>query len=477
MRLISFVVGVLACVLMVDARAESIKSVLNEQTAVSLTVYNSDVALVKDTRRLSLPVGSGELRFMDVASAIIPETVLVKSLLDPAKFMIQEQNYEYDLINRKKLLDKYVGMKVKIVPFDQSQEKKAPVEATLISNNDGEVYDINGEIFLGHPGVTVLPGIPENLIAKPTLTWMYANDTSGPQDIEVAYMTNKINWRADYVLSLDDADKAGDLSGWVTLDNRSGATYKNAQLKLVAGKVNRVEAVSTGMELGRADGMTMNKMSAAPQFKEEAFFEYHLYDLQRRTTIKDNQTKQVSLLEAKGVPVRKEFVVDDAQDWWFWQGYNDNADKKPVKVMVVFKNDAASHLGMPLPAGIIRLYKKDSSGGAQFIGENRIDHTPKDEEVRIKVGEAFDVVSERKQTNFQRLGERVCETSWEITLRNHKKEAVTVIVIEPVAGFSEWKIVDSSLPFTKVDAGHIRFDVPVAKDGEVVLRYQARITN
>ncbi len=469
------VLAVLLLALAVDARAQAVKTAGDDQTSVSVTVYNSNIGVIKDTRRLSLPVGSGELRFMDVASGIIPETVLVRSLTQPEKFQVQEQNYEYDLIDRKKLLDKYVGMKVKIVPFDQSEEKRVPVEATLVANNNGEVYDINGEIFLGHPGVTVLPSIPENLIAKPTLTWMYANENEGGQDIEVAYMTNNINWRADYVLSLDKADKAGDLSGWVTLDNKSGATYKNAQLKLVAGKVNRAE--ENNRRGGRRNDMVMmESMSEGSAFKEEAFFEYHLYDLQRKTTVKDNQTKQVSLLEASAVPLRKEFVIDDAEAWWFYQGYNERQQKKPVKVMVIFRNDAASHLGMPLPAGIIRLYKQDSSGGAQFIGEDNIDHTPKDEEVR-KVGEAFDVVSERKQTDFRRLGDRVYEAAWEIKLRNHKKEDITVQVIEPIAGFSEWQILQSSFPYTKIDAAHVRFDVPVAKDGEAVLSYTYQVTN
>ena len=305
---------------------------------------------------------------------------------------------------------------------------------------------------------------------------MYANENEGGQDIEVAYMTNNINWRADYVLLLDETDKAGDLSGWITLDNKSGATYKNARLKLVAGNVSRVRQNNREYVDELKSAVTAKGISAGSQFQEEAFFEYHLYDLQRKTTVKDNQTKQVSLLEASGVPLRKEFVIDGVADWWFCRQYGESEQEKPVKVMVIFKNNTASRLGMPLPAGIIRLYKQDSSGGAQFIGENNIKHTPKDEDVRIRVGEAFDVVSERKQTNFQRIGNMVYEATLEIKVRNHKEEDITVQVIEPIARFSKWQILQSSIPYTKIDSENIRFDVPVAKNGEAVLTYTYQIT-
>lgn len=454
---------------------EIVKSSGADQSAVSLTVYNSNVGLVREVRRLTLPSGTGELRFMDVPSGIIPETVLAHSLTSADSFKVLEQNYEYDLINRRRLLDKYVGRRLKIVPFDQAQGKGDPVAATLISNNDGEIYDINGEIFLGHPGVAVLPDIPDNLIAKPTLMWLFANETREPQDIEVAYMTNNITWRADYVLSLDKEDRLGDLAGWVTINNQSGAAYTDARLKLVAGTLNRVqENPRSNMEKMRA--VAFDAELAGSGFQEESFFEYHLYDLQRKTTVKDRQIKQISLLEGKGVPLRKEFIIDNAQSWWFWQAYSEQEENKPVKVVVSFRNSAADRLGMPLPEGIIRLYKQDSAGGAQFVGEDRIKHTPKDEEVRIKVGEAFDVVSQRRQVNFQRISNRTIETSWEIRIRNHKKEDIVVQVIEPIAGYADWQIPQAAYPYTKVNAANIRFEVPVSRDGEAILTYTAQVT-
>jgi hypothetical protein len=402
------------------AQAASV-STIDDQRDVKVTVYNQNIGLVKDTRKLTLPTGQDELRFMDVAALIKPETVHVKSLTAADKFSVLEQNYEYDLINREKLLDKYVGQKVKLLNFNMYQDKKETAEATLISNNAGQVYQINDEIYLGYPGEVVLPKLPENLIAKPTLTWMYDNTQAGSQDIEVSYITEGINWKADYVLVVNKDDNLGDLSGWVTLTNQSGTTYKDAGLKLVAGKVNVASPQNLYRSKMMVDEMALAS-AAAPQFVEQGMFEYHLYDLQRKTTIKENQTKQVSLLEAKGASLVKEYVVDSQGGWWYTQFVNPEQLKRPVNVIMKVKNSEANHLGMPLPAGTVRLYKEDAAGSLQFIGEDVIDHTPKDEELKLKVGEAFDIVTERKQTAFQQYADRVYESEWEITLRNHKKE-------------------------------------------------------
>ena len=455
------------------AQAASV-STLEDQTGVKVTVYNQNIGLVKDTRKLTLPSGQDELRFMDVAALIKPETVHVKSLTAPERFSVLEQNYEYDLINRQKLLDKYVGQKVKLLHFNEYQDKTDTTEATLISNNDGQVYQINDEIYLGHPGEVILPKLPENLIAKPTLTWLYDNGQAGAQDIEVSYITEGINWKADYVLVVNKDDTLGDLSGWVTLTNQSGTTYKDASLKLVAGKVN----VTSRQDFNR-NGMVVEEMAlaraAAPQFTEQGMFEYHLYDLQRKTTIKENQTKQISLLEAKGATLVKEFLLTGQGSWWYTRYVDPSQTKQPVNVVMKVKNSEANHLGMPLPAGTVRLYKEDAAGSLQFIGEDVIDHTPKDEELKLKVGEAFDIVAERKQTSFQQLAGNIYESEWEITLRNHKTEDVTVAVVEPLMGFSNWEVLTSSLSYEKVDASTIRFSVPVPKDGEVKLTYKVRL--
>ncbi len=444
------------------------KSTIDDQVAVEVTVYNNNLGLIKDTRNVELPLGEGELRFMDVASHIMPVTVHAKSLNYPDDFSVLEQNYEYDLMNANKLLDKYVGKKIKIIVWNEFQDRKEVVEATLLSNNNGQIYKINDEIFLGHPGIKVLPELPENLIARPTLTWAYDNKSKAGHDLEVSYLTNNISWKADYVVALNKDDTSADISGWVTLDNKSGATYKNASLKLIAGDVHRaIEEYEDRVYM-----LKQMERAAAPQFEEKAFFEYHIYDLQRITTIKDKQTKQISLLEANDAKVQKELLVYGIKSY-FTSLYRGQTPKQTVNVYVKFKNTKDNNLGMPLPAGIMRLYKRDDEESLQFIGEDRIDHTPKDEEVRLKIGEAFDVVVERIQTDYKQITTRLHETEWEITLRNHKEEDVMVGIVEPLYG--NWTVISNSHPYEKVDAFTIRFDIEVPKDKEIKVKYRVRV--
>lgn len=445
------------------------KSTIDDQVNVEVTVYNNNLGLIKDTRKVELPPGEGELRFMDVASHIMPVTVHAKSLNFPDDFSILEQNYEYDLMSADKLLDKYVGKKIKIIVWNEFQDRKETVEATLLSNNKGQIYKIKDEIFLGHPGIKVLPEIPENLIAKPTLTWQYSNESKKPHNLEVSYLTTNISWKADYVVVLNKDDTFADISGWVTLDNKSGATYKNANLKLIAGDVHRAEEEFEDRGLYK-----MERMSAAraPQFEEKAFFEYHIYDLQRKTTIKDKQTKQVRLLEASGAKIEKELLVYGVKSY-FTRLYRVRNPKQTIKVYVKFKNSKDNNLGIPLPAGIMRMYKKDEEGSLQFIGEDKIEHTPKDEEIELEVGEAFDVVAERTQTDYKQITTRLHESEWEITLRNHKDEDTIVGIIEPLYG--NWSVIDNSHPYKKLDAFTIRFDVNVPEDKEVKVKYRIRV--
>ncbi|MBW1720206.1 MAG: DUF4139 domain-containing protein [Deltaproteobacteria bacterium] len=445
------------------------KSTVDDQVAVQVTVYNSNLGLIKDTRKIALPLGEGELRFMDVASHIMPVTVHAKSLNRPDDFSVLEQNYEYDLMNADKLLDKYVGKKIKLMNWNEFQDREEVVEATLLSNNKGQIYKINDEIYLGHPGYKVLPEIPENLIAKPTLTWLYNNKSKNTHELEVSYLTKNINWKADYIVVLNKDDTSADISGWVSLDNRSGATYKNATLKLVAGEVHRVKEER---HEDRVYAMAARDKAGVQQFEEKPFFEYHIYDLQRKTTIKDNQTKQVSLFEAIGARTQKELLVYGMKGY-FTRRYRDQDPKQQVNVYVKFKNSQDNSLGMPLPAGIMRLYKQDIDKSLQFIGEDKIEHTPKDEEVRLKVGETFDVVAERIQTDYRQITTRLHESEWEITLKNHKEEDITVGIVEPL--FGNWEVISNNYPYKKVDAFTIRFDVTVPNDGEVKVKYRVKV--
>jgi hypothetical protein len=445
------------------------KSTAEEQIGMEVTVYNNSLGLVKDTRKVTLPKGRGELQFMDVASSIMPVTVQAKSVNKPDAFTVLEQNYEYDLIDQKKLLDKYVGKKVKLVNVNQYKDRTSVVDAVLLSNNQGPVYVIDGEIHLGYQGYPVLPKLPADLIAKPTLTWLYDNAADKPLDLEVSYLTNNLNWKADYVVLVNADDTAADVSGWVTLDNKSGASYKDARLKLVAGDVNRVED-PRAREIQYLGSYSM-KAKEQP-FVEKAFFEYHIYDLQRKTTLKNNQTKQVSLLEAYGAGIKKELLVYGIKTYHTRQ-FTETQPKQPVNVYVTFKNSKDSKLGMPLPAGIMRLYKQDTDGSRQFIGEDRILHIPKDEDVRLKVGQAFDVVAERKQIDYRQLTTLMHETEWEVTIRNHKDQDVTAGVIEPLP--RTWEVIAKTHEFKKLDASTIRFDVTVPKDKEVKVTYRIRV--
>src|SRR3984893_15579880 len=445
-----------------------------DRQSVNITVYNSNLGLVRETRRLTLPPGRIALRFADVTAQIRPETVHLASLTAPASLRILEQNYQYDLLNPAKLLDKFVGREITLVlrRYQNNTETFEPVQATLLSNNGGQVWRINGQIVINPTNITEMrfPDLPKNLVATPTLVWDLENRESGSQNIEASYLTAGMNWKADYVLLVNADDTKGDLQGWVTLTNASGATFEDARLQLVAGDVNRV---SEQRNYARAGAMARKEMASDSNFKEQGFFEYHMYTLQRPTSIRDNETKQVSLLEAAGFDVKKEFVLNGQH--YYYTNYNNPGQpiKEKVGVYVQFRNAQQNKLGMPLPAGTIRLYKKDDKGNRQFIGEDKIDHTPKDEEVRVNVGDAFDIVAERKQTDSKVIARNVYEYAYEIKIRNNKDGPITVVVNEPIGG--DWEMLSSTFEAQKTAAFAAQFNAPVAKDGEATLSYRVRV--
>src|SRR5438876_5966761 len=459
----------------VAAQTSEQTTTARDRQSVNITVYNSNLGLVRETRRLTLPNGQIALRFADVTAQIRPETVHLASLTAPASLRILEQNYQYDLLNPAKLLDKFVGKEITLVlrHYQNNTESFEPVQATLMSNNGGQVWRINGQIVINPSNIAEMrfPDLPKNLVATPTLVWDVENRETGAQTVEASYLTGGMNWRADYVLLVNADDTKGDLQGWVTLTNQSGATFEDARLQLVAGDVNRV---SSEREFALAGVMAKRADMNESQFQEQGFFEYHLYTLQRPATIRDNETKQVSLLEAAGFNVKKEFVLNGQH--YYYAGYNSPGQpiKEKVGVYIQFRNAQLNKLGMPLPAGTIRLYKKDDKGNQQFIGEDRIDHTPKDEDVRVKVGDAFDVVAERKQTDYKVIASgHVYEYAYEIKIRNHKDSPVTIVVNEPIGG--DWEMVASTFEAKKTAAFAAQFNVPVAKDGEATLSYRVRV--
>jgi hypothetical protein len=446
--------------------AAPLVSTLKDQEGVSLTIYNSNVGLVKDIRFIDLKPGISELKFMDVAAKIDPTTVHVKSLIDESSLNVLEQNFEYDLLSPQKLLEKFVGQKVQLAtPHPETKEEEI-VDAVLLSTQGGNIFQIGDKISIGHPGRILLSGIPENLIAQPTLVWLLENRISKSQKVEASYLTSGITWRADYVVVLNPPDTSAGLTGWVTIDNKSGTSYPNALLKLVAGDINRIQPEV------RKDRMAARAatMEAAPQFKEEAFFEYHLYTLNRKTTVKDNQTKQMVLLDADQVPVKKLFVFSGSPQYYYYR--YDQRGKQKVGVFLELENRERNNLGMPLPKGIVRVYKEDKDGSLQFVGEDQIDHTPKDEKFKLKIGEAFDVIGERVQTDYRQISPNLYEVGFDVSVRNHKQENINVFVEEPVPG--DWEMLSNTHPFDKLSAHLIRFNVPVAKDQEVKVRYRIR---
>jgi hypothetical protein len=446
---------------------------LNDQSDLNVTVYNSNIALVRDVRNLTLPTGTFRLKFMDIAATVNPATVHFRSLTDPEKLGVIEQNYEYDLLEPAKLLHKYVGKEVTLVRSyqDNGTTKHEEIKATLLSDNNGQVWRIGNDIVTGTYAESYrFPEVPANLYDRPTLLMSLENSGPRKQQIEASYLAGNLSWNSDYVLTVSRDDKAADLDGWVTLINNSGTAFHNARLQLVAGDLNRVA------ERGRNEMMDARVMTksavAAPQFQQENFSEYHLYTLGRRTSVEDKETKQISLLEGTGVPVEKIFVVN-GQNYYYRSALAPGQPQKdPVMVYYKFKNEEKSGLGMPLPAGNVRVYQKDSKGGILFVGEDHIDHTPKDENITVHIGNAFDVIAERKQTDFKKIDTHVWEMEYEITLRNHKDSPIVVQVNEPIGG--DWEMLNTTYKYSKTAAFAAQFQVPVEKNGTSVLRYRVR---
>ena len=462
------------------AAPDELQTTQKDQRALAVTIYNSDLALVKDQRMVSLPKGDARLAFQEVSQMIRPETALLRDLTESRGYWVAEQNFDFDLLTPEKLLEKYVGRQVTIVHQrpnpDGAGVKEVREQATVLSVNGGVVLQYPDRIETGVDGRIVYSDVPANLRARPTLVVSLHSPAEKAQTLELSYLTGGLSWKADYVANLSNDEKSLDLNGWVTLTNQSGIAYPNATLQLVAGDVNRIQpAMQREMMMDKAMGTV--EAGVAPRMAEQSLFEYHLYTLDRPTTIAANQTKQVALLSASSVPVTKELVLEGAP-YYYQSSYGDLGDKLKVGVFVSFDNREANHLGIPLPKGIMRVYKQDAEGRAQFVGEDEIDHTPKNENVRLKLGESFDVTGHRKQTDFKSLGrdERhrsVFESAFEIKLKNAKKDAATVIVREPMPG--DWEMVSSSLPYTKPASGTAEFKVPVPAEGETVLTYRVRV--
>ncbi len=464
-----------------NVQMDESRSTLNDQQSVAVTIYNGDLALVKDTRKVTLKTGLNALALRDVSAQIRPETVLLRSINAPSSLILLEQNFDFDLLTPEKLLEKYVGKTVGLVKTHPTTGVETTEQATVLSANNGVVLKIGnrietGQFFTNERSTRIVyDNVPANLRDRPTLVTQINNKGAAEQTVELSYLTGGLGWKADYVAELNDKENQLDLSGWVTLTNTSGASYKNAKLQLVAGDFNRVQQQMRPTMMRK--GMEMDAMAASAPMAEEGLLEYHLYTLDRPTNIMESQTKQVALLSASGIPARKELVLKGAE--YYYQGqYGEIGTKLKVGVFIEFDNKEASKLGMPLPKGILRVYKKDSKGNAQFVGEDNIDHTPKNETVRLKLGDAFDVTADKKQTDFKVLpnpqkNHSAFESAYELVLKNAKKEKVTVTVQEPISG--DWTIVSESHPHSKANSHLAVWKIDIPAEGSATLTYRAQV--
>lgn len=458
------------------AAAPERPSTLADQQSVAVTIYNENLALIKDTRRISFDRGENRLALREVSGQMRPETALLRSLSNPGSLAFLEQNFDFDLLTPQKLLEKYVGRDVRIVRTNPKTGVETTETATVLAANGGVVLKMGDRIETGLPGRIVYDGVPANLRDRPTLVTQLESSRAGSQNVELSYLTGGLAWKADYVAELSAKDDAIDVNGWVTLTNRSGTTYPNARLQLVAGDVNRVR---DEMRFAAKSAGNMAAEARAPRadMREESLFEYHLYTLQRPTTIADNQTKQVALLGAQAVPVKKELLLQGT-DYYYRSSVGNIGQKIKIGVFVSFDNKEAAHLGMPMPKGVVRVYKKDAAGNAQFVGEDAIDHTPKNETVRLKLGEAFDVTADKKQSDFKRRDapnpwHYSYESAYEIVLKNAKKERVTVVVREPVPG--DWTMLEQSHKHSKTAAHTAEWKIDVPPEGSATLKYRVLV--
>jgi hypothetical protein len=446
--------------------AGEIASGVADREATAITVYNDDLALIKERRRVRLPAGVSRLSWRDVSAQMRPETALLKAASGGAIDLV-EQNFDFDLLTPQKLLEKYVGRQVTVLRSHPTTGEDRAEKATVLAANNGTVLRFADRIETGVPGRLVFDGVPANLRDRPTLS-MLLEAAGGAQSLELSYLSGGLSWKADYVANLFADNRHMDLAGWVTLTNRSGASYENALLQLVAGTVNRARSPAPAYEL------MARAVAPAPQggrMAQEALMDYHLYSFERPTTIADNQTKQLALLTATAIPVQRQYVLAGSE-YYYRDRYGQVGQKLKPAVFVEFENKGGG-LGKPLPGGVVRAYAKDGKGAAQFVGEDRIEHTAKNEKVKLKLGEAFDITAERKQTSYRRLGDSTAESAYRIDLRNAKDEPVTVHVQEPMPG--DWEIVQESLKSVKESSRTAAWDIAIPAGGTAVLEYAARV--
>jgi hypothetical protein len=444
-----------------------IKSTAQDRQSLQLVIYNQNFALVQEVRQVELPEGKCKLYLEDIPSKIEPETVIGKSLFAEQSLRILSQKYLYDLITPQNLLKSYIGKQIKLFFENPFTGRKEVVNALLLAyTKNGPICEINGKVYLRCPGEIILPSLPKGLFPSPTLLWQLDNLIKGKHLIQLTYLTQDINWQADYVLILTQRDQ-GDLTGWVRINNQSGVDYSQARISLLAGELHKTSSVRKGYR-----SKFIAQESLSPQVKETPFFEYHLYRLHQPLTIKNNQQVQVQFLQQNGISISQEFVYKGTS--YYYRSYYDTPiSQNKVKVYLKIANTEENKLGLPLPPGKIRVYQEDKEGNAIFIGEDKITPTPKGKELKLDIGTAFDIIAERRQNIYHRLAATIYEIGWEILFQNKKDYPVTINVIEEIPG--DWQVVNANFEYQKAGAHQLVFAVPVAAGGETKIKYVVRV--
>lgn len=447
---------------------------VGDRERVALTLYADDLALIKDVRRVRLGRDANRLSWLDVAAQLRPETVRLRNLSNPAGFRVSEQAFDFDLLTPESLIEHYVGREVGVIRTDPGTGAESREKATLLTSRGGVVLQFADRVETGMPARLAFPAVPDTLHTAPALVFSLADVRAGAQRLELSYLASGLSWRADYVVELGDDGAHLDFDGWVTLVNQSGAAYRDARLQLVAGTLNRVR---DGVQPLARESMALGAKAAGGAYLQpEPLAGHHLYTLPQPTSLAENQTKQVALLRAARVPVRKEFVLQGVGHIYSGR-YPAPAQPAHVGMFLEFENPGAG-LGLPLPAGVVRVYERDARGSSQFVGEDRIGHTPRNETLRLTLGEAFDLTAERRQTAFeQRSGTQrdaaVYESAHEVVLKNAGKETATVTVREPIPG--DWEILSESRPHARPDAGTAEWKLRVPGGGKATLAYRVRV--
>jgi hypothetical protein len=476
----------------------SCSSLFAQQSQPSLTIYNQDFAVVRQDLPLDLKSGENQFNMNDITMHVEPDSVILRDPSGRHSLQVLEQNYRADPVSQMSLLSLYEGRTIDFELPDHSTIKGKVIRSGYVRpdyfnpNNYGggaeePIIEVAGQIRFGLPGTPVFPDLTAETILKPRMEWLLATDKAGKFPAEFSYITGGMSWQADYNIVAPEKGDVVDIVGWVTIDNRTGKAFENAHIKLMAGDVNKIQPNAMNGVLARKAAMEM-AAPMAPAVTEKAFDEYHLYTLERATTLRDRETKQVEFIHASGVASKQLYVYDGAKidfnryGGWNWENVrNDHSygtESNPkIWVMREFVNSQANHMGMPLPKGRVRFYRRNDDGQMEFTGENMIDHTPKDETVRIYTGNSFDLTGERRRTNYTVDNKQDAATeTFEIKVRNHKKEAVEIRVVEHLYRGKNWTVAANSDKYVKKDSQTIEFSVTVPPDGEKVITYTAHYT-